>query len=189
MIVAVDSAAATCQVHATDRRCRPVRALFALLYLDLCRQARRLVYASDDELTPAALVHETYLKLVDADLPERDPAHFLALANRVMHQILNDQLRERAALKRGGDCTKVVFAEEELAVEPGLVERLDVACALSRLASHSPRPARIFALHLFGGFQFDEIGAHMDLCSRTVSRDWHAACASLRQQLPRDNCN
>ena len=55
-------------------------------------------------LQSTALVHEAYLRLVDQRPFEADNrAHFLAVASRLMRQILVDYARSRAAGKRGAD--------------------------------------------------------------------------------------
>src|SRR3954469_4050153 len=88
---------------AGDQRARDQ--LIPLVYERLRELAhQRLRGASvDNSLNTTGLVHEAYLKLVDAshlDLPNR--AHFLALASEVMRNLLVDRARARLATKRGG---------------------------------------------------------------------------------------
>src|SRR5690348_7315657 len=53
-------------------------------------------------LQSAALVHEAYLRLLDQrPFDTENRAHFLAVASRLMRQILVDQARSYAAVKRG----------------------------------------------------------------------------------------
>ena len=56
-------------------------------------------------LQSAALVHEAYLRLVDqkAAFDAENRAHFLAVASRLMRQILVDYARSHGAAKRGAD--------------------------------------------------------------------------------------
>jgi RNA polymerase sigma factor (TIGR02999 family) len=55
-------------------------------------------------LQSAALVHEAYLRLADQKPFEADNrVHFLAVASRLMRQILVDYARNHAAAKRGAD--------------------------------------------------------------------------------------
>src|ERR1041384_7890046 len=59
-------------------------------------------------LTATALVHEAYLRLVDVSRIEVEHrAHFLALAAKVMRQILLDKARRRRAAKRGEGAIRV----------------------------------------------------------------------------------
>src|SRR5919204_1883275 len=88
--------------------------LIPLVYDRLRELAHRRLRRSPREhsLNTTALVHETYLRLVDApevDLPDR--AHFLALAAQVMRNLLLDHARARAAAKRGGGKTPVELDE------------------------------------------------------------------------------
>ena len=55
-------------------------------------------------LQTTALVHEAYLRLVDAKgLACKDRTHFFALSAQVMRRILVDAARARIAAKRGGE--------------------------------------------------------------------------------------
>ena len=71
-----------------------------------------------DSLQSADLVHEAYLRLMNAqDLDWQDRAHFFAIAATLMRRILLDRARRKAALKRRGktqalDLTKTLdFAQ------------------------------------------------------------------------------
>jgi RNA polymerase sigma factor (TIGR02999 family) len=55
-------------------------------------------------LQSAALVHEAYLRLIDQrPFDSENRAHFLAVASRLMRQILVDYARSHGAVKRGAD--------------------------------------------------------------------------------------
>ena len=74
--------------------------LFALVYADLKRIARRQLGASraDPNLTTTVLVHEAYFRLARPDnLDLVDRGHFFAVAARAMRQILVDHARRRLA--------------------------------------------------------------------------------------------
>src|SRR6266436_10324463 len=56
----------------------------------------------EHSLNTTGLVHEAYIRLVDAprvELPDR--AHFLALASQIMRNLLVDRARARLTEKRG----------------------------------------------------------------------------------------
>ena len=78
--------------------------LVPLLYDELARIARGAMSAErrDHTLQTRALVHEAYLRLIDAGVESRDRAHFLALAARTMRRVLTDHARKRHRVKRGG---------------------------------------------------------------------------------------
>ena len=84
--------------------------LFPLVYDELRGVARRRLAAErpDHTLTTTALVHETYLRLVDQTRVEwRDRAHFFAVAAQAMRRILLDHARRHATAKRGGGRRRV----------------------------------------------------------------------------------
>src|SRR5215510_16334577 len=79
--------------------------LTPLVYDQLRRMARRHMRNErpGNTLQTTALVHEAYLRLVDAKSAERkDRAQFFALSSQIMRRILVDAARARAAAKRGG---------------------------------------------------------------------------------------
>ena len=60
-------------------------------------------------LQSAELVHEVYLRLVDADQVNwQDRAHFFAVAATLMRRILVDRARRRSAGKRGARTAKLL---------------------------------------------------------------------------------
>ena len=76
-----------------------------LLYEQLRQLAhqRRRIQAADRSLNTTALVHEAYLRLAQpANIALTDRNHFLAIASRVMRNVLVDHARARNAAKRGG---------------------------------------------------------------------------------------
>ncbi len=81
-----------------------LQALFASLYDELKRLAhRQLGGGPGATINTTALVHETYLKLVQPSaLQLNDRGHFFATAAKAMRQIVIDHARRRVAAKRGG---------------------------------------------------------------------------------------
>ena len=84
--------------------------LTPLVYAQLRAQARRYMRneRSGVTLQSTALVHEVYLRLVNAhDVDWHDRVHFFALSAQIMRRILVDAARARAAAKRGGGDVRV----------------------------------------------------------------------------------
>src|SRR5437667_8006059 len=84
--------------------------LMPLVYEELRNVARRRLAVEDREhtLQSAALVNETYLRLVDQQRVQwRNRPHFFAISARMMRRILVDHARQRHAEKRGGAHTKI----------------------------------------------------------------------------------
>lgn len=159
--------------------------LMPLIYDELKRLAQHAMRGerADHTLQPTALVHEAYLRLVDADVDWQDRVHFLATAARVMRRVLVDHARSKARLKRGGDVTKVRL-EEALTIgsEPSeVVLALDEA--MDRLAELDERKSRVVELHYFGGLTYDETAAALDISAATVDRDLRMARAWLYREM------
>ncbi len=79
--------------------------LLPLVYEELRRLAHyRLSHAgAGGTLQTTALVHEAYLRLVDAEIQQWDSrGHFFAAAAEAMRRILVDQARRRSSQKRVG---------------------------------------------------------------------------------------
>ena len=135
-------------------------------------------------LQATALVHEAYLKLAGQRRPcWQDRAHFFAMAARIMRRILTDHARQHRALKRGAGqvdlpLEDVLLADDEAST---MMQHLDEA--LNRLATFAPRQAQVVELRFFGGLTEQEIAAHLDICGRTVKRDWTLARAWLHGEL------
>lgn len=160
--------------------------LLPLLYDELRRLARaQRADAPADTLDTTALVHETWLRLVERDaLSWPDRRHFFAYAAKAMRSILLDGARRRAALKRGGD---LVRAEEDDALAlralGSVVDVVAVDQALTQLQQLSPRLAEVVDLHVFAGLEFQAIADCLGVTERTVFRDWRKARAVLGHAL------
>ncbi len=161
--------------------------LFPLVY-DQLRELASAFFRSqpgDHTLQPTALVHEAYLKLVDpprAAAP-RDRAHFLALAARVMRQILVDHARTKGRDKRGGGRTRISLDQTPSASTGNVVDLLAVDEALAKLERLSERKARLVELRFFGGLSNEEAAEVLDVSRTTVSEDWRLARAWLSREL------
>ena len=78
---------------------------FPLVYDELRRIARRYIERepAGHALQATALVHEAYLRLIDASQVQwQNRAHFYAVSANLMRRILVDYARSHNYLKRGG---------------------------------------------------------------------------------------
>ncbi len=167
--------------------------VFSILYADLREIASRQVsnHSSSHTLSTTALVHETYLKLVDRSrISPADRRHFLATAARAMRQLLVDYARGSRAQKRGGDAVRVSDTEAcdlldaaEIRIDERAGEILAVHEALARLDLLSARLGRVVELRFFGGLSIEETAELLGVSLRTVNRDWRTARAFLYSQL------
>ncbi len=130
------------------------------------------------------LVHETYLKLVDdSRVTRKGRAYFYGAAARAMRQILVDAARKRSRVKRGRGVPIVTLDDDALAVTAYADELVDLDEALTELAIHNPRPARVVECRYFGGLSVEETAGALDVSPRTVKSDWAFAKAFLYDEL------
>ena len=113
-----DNPSATTLLHAWRQGDRSaLDRLVPLVYSELRRMAGAYIRneGAVQTLEPTALVHEAYLRLVGTSDPDfTNRAHFLAIAARVMRQILVGRARARNAGKRSAGIR--VPLEEDLAL-------------------------------------------------------------------------
>lgn len=138
---------------------------------------------SDHTLQTRALVHEAYIRLVDAEIPFQDRAHFMAIAARTMRRVLVDYARSRVRQKRGGGAIRVDIDKADLPAPDDGLGILLLHDALERLASFDPRKAEIVELHFFGGLTYDETAAAVGISAATVDRELRLARAWLKVEM------
>jgi RNA polymerase sigma factor (TIGR02999 family) len=159
--------------------------LMPLVYAELRRVAAAQMQRErpSPTLQPTALVHEAYLKLVDASQVDwQDRAHFFATAARAMRQVLVEHARARDADKRQGG-ERVTLGSVEPPDPRNTVDLLALDQALARLEALDARKARVIELRVFAGLEFSEIGALLELSRATLDRDFRAARAWLYREL------
>lgn len=161
--------------------------LTPLVYDELRRIAAGYLRAErcGHTLQSTALVHEAYVRLVDADVGWQDRAHFFALAARTMRRILVDHAEARRSAKRGGGAVRVTLHDEILpdgATDAG-TDLLALDAALAKLETLDPRHASIVELHYFGGLTYAEMSETLGLSTSTLDRDLRLAKAWLASEL------
>ena len=139
----------------------------------------------DHTLSPTALVHEAYLKLVQLDrISWEGRAHFFGACAQVMRRILISYARMKKANKRGGAAAEAVPIDDVILAaseRPGELIALDEA--LARLAQLNPRQARIVECRFFAGMDVEQTAEVVGASAATVKRDWTAARAWLNREL------
>jgi RNA polymerase sigma factor (TIGR02999 family) len=160
--------------------------LVPIIYSDLQRMARARLRAERDghSLQTTALVHEVYLRLVDANrMTLENRAHFFGVASRLMRQVLVDHARRRDAEKRGGDATRVSLSDASPTAPDRIVDILVLDEALEALTALDERLCRVVELKFFGGLTIDEMAAALNVSRATVERDWAVAKAWLFDRM------
>ena len=172
------------QWSAGDERARDQ--LIPLVYerlRELAHQRLRGAFA-ENSLNTTALVHEAYIRLVDAprlDLPDR--AHFLALASEVMRNLLVDRARARMAAKRGSGKAPLELNESLWISDDNLDNIAELHEALLRLAAVNPRQALLLQHRYFGGLSLEESAAASGISLATTKRELRSARAWLALEL------
>ena len=162
--------------------------LFATLYRELHRVARRQLHANASGLTLGAttLLHEAYLDLSQRCLVFPDRARFFSYAARAMRGLIIDYVRERRAIKRGGQF-HLTTLDTVISDSVAQVDDLGpLGEALDALTATDPALAELVELKFFCGFGFVDIAAMRGVSERTVQRDWNKARLFLRYTMRDD---
>jgi len=172
------------QWSAGDERARD--RLIPLLYDRLRELAHQQLGGAplDNSLNTTELVHEAYIRLVDAprvDLPDR--AHFLALASEIMRNLLVDRARARLAAKRGGGVIPLDLDDFDWISDENLENVAVLDDALKRLERLSPRQGQLVQHRYFGGLTLEESAVAMGVSLATAKRELRAARAWLALDL------
>jgi RNA polymerase sigma factor (TIGR02999 family) len=156
--------------------------LLPVLYAELRRLAAVLTAqrAPGQTLTPTALVHEAYLRLVrNQDPGWQGRRHFFGAAAQAMREILIEQARRKGRLKRGGRGRRVQLSEGMAWIEPPADDIIALDEAIGRLQGEDARLAEIVMLRYFSGLSVEETARVLDVSVSTVTRDWRYARAWL----------
>ena len=140
-------------------------ALIPLVYEELRRIAhRQLAGERHQTLQTVDLVHEAYVRLVDASRVRwQNRSHFLAVAARAMRRILVDSARIRRAQKRGGDQSRVELDPNLVAALTPGIDVIALDEALRELAAADPRRGHVVELRYFGGLTVEETSQVLDV--------------------------
>ena len=161
-----------------------------VVYNELRQVARRQLSreSPDHTLSPTALVHEAYLRLLrQHHVQIMDREGLLAVAGITMRRVLVDHARSRTRHKRGGDARPVPL---EWGDEPPMLddvqaeEVLAIDVALDRLAVLDDRARRVVECRVFAGLTLQETADALGISSKSVQRTWTVARAWLRKEIP-----
>ena len=118
------------------------------------------------------------------ELRAEDRRAFFAYASQVMRSVILNNVRERIALKRGGDPQSPDASSPPAGDLPGDDRPvLDVHEALKDLEQADPRLAQVAEMRYFGGYSEKEIAETLEITERTVQRDWEKARLILAAAL------
>ena len=164
-----------------------LQSLIPLVYKDLRAMAHRHLRneRSSHTMQSTDLVHETYLRMAgQTPIDAQNRTHFIAIAARLMRQILVDYARSHRAAKRGAALRVTLNS----AVAPPIARTADLVAlddALLELGRIDEQQSRIVEFRFFGGLTNEEAAEVLGISLSTVKRDWSVAKAWLSRQIKR----
>ncbi len=138
-------------------------------------------------LQATALVHEAYIRLVEAENQSwNSRGHFFKAAAEAMRRILVESARRKGRLKRGGNRDRVSLDDIDLSIGrlPAGVVALDEA--LTKLAKQKPAMVEVIELRYFAGLTLEQIAGILGVSERTVSSYWTYAKAWLYREITKE---
>jgi RNA polymerase sigma factor (TIGR02999 family) len=159
--------------------------LLPLVYEELRRLAlEKMAHEKPGQtLQATALVHEAYVRLVDAEEAQRwnNRGHFYSAAAEAMRRILVENARRKKALRRGGGRNRLDLDEPEA---PRLSEDvLALDEALEKLALKDAAKAELVKLRYFAGLTMQQSAQTLGISLATAQRWWSYARAWLHQEI------
>jgi RNA polymerase sigma factor (TIGR02999 family) len=140
-------------------------------------------------LQATALVHEAYLRLVEAkDQNWNSRGHFFKAAAEAMRRILVDNARRKKSLRAGGEHQQVDIDQTDLGAlnlsdERSSDDLLALDEALEKLSKTDPRNAELVKLRYFVGLSLDQVAKIEGVSRRTATRWWTYARAWLHREI------
>jgi len=159
--------------------------LFSALYGELHRLARGELrrHPAAMSLGATTLLHEAYLDLAGQNSAFPDRGRFFAYAARAMRGLVIDYIRERRAIKRGGQFHLTTLNTDVADSVAQAEEMTRLTEALAQLGKVDPPLAQLVDLKYFCGFSFADIAAMRAVSERTVQREWNKARLFLHHLL------
>ena len=161
--------------------------LLPLVYEELRKLAtRKLVREKPGQtLQATALVHDAYLRLVDADKAQHwdSRGHFYAAAAEAIRRILVENSRRKARGKHGGGRGRVDLDHAcPISRQPD-EELLALNDALDQFEEISPEKAKLVKLRFFAGMTIPEAAETLGISRATAERYWSYARVWLYAEL------
>ena len=161
--------------------------LLPLVYDELRRLAAEKMAQEKpgQTLQATALVHEAYLRLVDAKkaLHWNSRGHFFGAAAEAMRRILVENARRKRGPRHGGALQRHELVEAEVAspVAPERLLALDEA--LTKLACQDPTIAELVKLRYFAGLTIKQAAEMLGVSPGQQTTHWAYAKAWLRDEI------
>jgi RNA polymerase sigma factor (TIGR02999 family) len=162
--------------------------LLPLVYDELRRlAAENMAHEKPGQtLQATALVHEAYVRLVEAERRGSSPPwdnrrHFFAAAAEAMRRILVENARHKKRHKHGGGRQRVELVDQPARAADEDLLALDEA--LGRLAAEDAIAARVVELRHFAGLGHEQVAEVLGITVYQARQKWAYARAWLRTAL------
>jgi RNA polymerase sigma factor (TIGR02999 family) len=129
-------------------------------------------------LQATALVHEAYIRLVDAEKVQHwdSRGHFFAATAEAMRRTLIDQARRKQSSKREGNRRRVELDAAAVLAAPGreadAEDLLALDLALQQFESEEPVKASLVKLRYFAGVSLQDAAEMLGISLATAKRHW-----------------
>lgn len=136
-------------------------------------------------LQATALVHDAYLRLVDAEKAQHwnSRSHFFGAAAEAMRRILVENARRKRAQKHGGQMERLDLDIAAPTADERSENLLNLDEALVNLEKQWPEKAKLVKLRYFAGLTIPEAALALEISTATAERHWRFARAWLHAQL------
>ena len=160
--------------------------LLPLVYEELrLLAAQKLSHESPGQtLQATALVHEAYIRLVEAKEQNWNSRnHFFMAAAEAMRRILVENARRKKRLKRGGKQDRLTLDEASIITEKQDIDLLALDEALAKLEEEDPEKASIVKLRYFVGMTTSQSAEILKISLPTANRHWSYAKSWLFREI------
>jgi RNA polymerase sigma factor (TIGR02999 family) len=135
-------------------------------------------------LQATALVHEAYIRLVEAkDQNWNSRGHFFKAAAEAMRRILIENTRRKKSLKHGGAHQRVNLDKVILSITGPSEDVITLNEALDRLSEEDPTVADLVKLHYFAGLTLEQVAVIQGISRRTAVKHLSYARAWLHRKV------
>jgi RNA polymerase sigma factor (TIGR02999 family) len=172
--------------------------LMRVVYADLERMAASYLREHFGDrmgqltLEPAALVNESFLRLIKQRNRFDNRGQFFAIATKIMLRVLIDYQRQKLAAKRGGsaglgDSYLTLMLDDRIIADPrtrsAAVQVEDLESALDKLDALDSRKADIVKMRVVWGMTVPEVAEALAVSPSSVDRDWKFAKAWIADEV------
>jgi RNA polymerase sigma factor (TIGR02999 family) len=131
-----------------------------------------------------ALVHEAYLRLVEAKGQSwNSRGHFFRAAAEAMRRILVENARRKQRLKRGGKSERLTLDEASITTDKQDIDLLALDEALAKLEEDDPEKANLVKLRYFVGLTTSQSAEILNISLPTANRHWSYARSWLFREI------